>query len=309
MLLAPPFLAMLLRAPAAPAATSGLKAEIRFVDVGQGDGVGMRIGDKLIVSDVGEHNVEAVNAALEELNWRSSRTIDIAILTHPHKDHVLNFPKLAKTWKVKVAVMSDSNYWRSIPSNRSVMKAIDDEGIKPTYVARSDKFSWGGAKWTILNPPKGQFRDLESQAANVSIAYLLELNGKGLLFTGDVKTSVGNRNRGRAQATPQGKRIDVFLMTHHGANSSSAEKLDKVTRPWWVVISAGKGNQYHHPHKPAVNLLKAIKGTTIWCTPANGTVTAQISSAGDLTWAASGTLKAPWWSGRDNVQHGKCNEF
>jgi beta-lactamase superfamily II metal-dependent hydrolase len=30
------------------------------------------------------------------LNWRSSRTIDIAILSHPHKDQVHNFPELAK---------------------------------------------------------------------------------------------------------------------------------------------------------------------------------------------------------------------
>jgi beta-lactamase superfamily II metal-dependent hydrolase len=81
--------------PTAPAATSATTAEIRFVDVGQGDGVVMRVGNKLIVSDVGEHDLQAVNSALE-LNWRSSRTIDIAILSHPHKDQVHNFPELAK---------------------------------------------------------------------------------------------------------------------------------------------------------------------------------------------------------------------
>jgi competence protein ComEC len=98
-------------------------------------------------------------------------------------------------------------------------------------------------------------------------------------------------------------------MTHHGANSSSSEKLDKAIRPWWVVISAGKGNRHHHPQKKAVNRLKAVKGATIWCTPTNGTVTVKINSAGTLAWTASGALKAPWWSGHDKVQHGKCNEF
>jgi hypothetical protein len=39
-------------------------------DVGQGDGVVMGIGNKLIVSDVGEHKLDAVNSALEKLNWR-----------------------------------------------------------------------------------------------------------------------------------------------------------------------------------------------------------------------------------------------
>ena len=74
------------------------------------------------------------------------------------------------------------------------------------------------------------------------------------------------------------------------------------------MISAGKGNQYHHPQKKAVNRLKAIDGTTIWCTPTNGTVTARINSAGDLSWTASGGLKAPW-SGHDRVRHGKCNKI
>jgi beta-lactamase superfamily II metal-dependent hydrolase len=123
-------LVMLSGPPAAPAATSGTKATIRFVDVGQGDGVVMRIGNKLIVSDVGEHNVEAVNAALAKMNWRSSRPIDVAILSHPHQDHVFNFRELARTWKVKMAVISESNYWSS-PSNKKVIKPSRAKASSP----------------------------------------------------------------------------------------------------------------------------------------------------------------------------------
>jgi ABC-type oligopeptide transport system ATPase subunit len=61
-----------------------------------------------------------------------------------------------------------------------------------------------------------------------------------------------------------GKRVNVLLMTHHGANSSSSKRLDQLIRPWWVVISAGRDNNYHHPQKSAVNRLKAIDGATIW---------------------------------------------
>lgn len=298
---------LLLRAPAAPAATPALTAEIRFVDVGQGDAVVMRIGNKLIVSDVGESNVEAVNKALEQLNRRSTRTIDVVILTHPHQDHVLNFPALAKTWKIKTAILSDSAYWKGNATNRAVMAAIAGEGIQPTFVARSDKFSWGGAKWLMLNPPKGEWGKFESQAGNVSIAYLLELNGKRLLFTGDVKTAVGDRIAGELPAVLNGKRVDVFLMTHHGANSSSADKLNKLVRPVWVVVSAGQGNQFDHPLKKAVNRLKAIAGTGIWCTPANGTVTAKINAAGALSWTSEKLANKPWWSG--GVRRAPCNKL
>src|SRR6185295_19032239 len=106
--------------------------------------------------------------------------------------------------------------------NQRVMNAIKDEGIKPTYVTSSDKFNWGGAKWTILNPPKGLFGESKSQAGNVSIAYLLELNGKRLLFTGDIEPKVADRIADELEPHLDGKRVNVFLMTHHGANSSSS---------------------------------------------------------------------------------------
>jgi hypothetical protein len=67
--------------------------------------------------------------------------------------------------------------------------------------------------------------------------------------------------------------------------------------------------QDHHPLKKAVDRIKEINGATIWCTPTNGTVTARISSAGRLTWTATGPLKIPWRSGRDEIQHGPCNEI
>lgn len=78
----------------AAAAADG-SATIVFVDVDQGDGVVMRIGGKVIVSDAGEHHVEAVNAALERLG---ADHIDVAILNHPHDDHVKNFVALFARW-------------------------------------------------------------------------------------------------------------------------------------------------------------------------------------------------------------------
>ena len=129
------------------------------------------------------------------------------------------------------------------------------------------------------------------------------------MFTGDIETPVGNRLAESLKQELDGERVDIFLMTHHGANTSSSDKLNRAIRPSWVVISAGQGNRHHHPKKAAVDRLKAVKGATIWCTPTNGTVTARISSAGDLTWRATGPLKVPWWSGRDEIQHGSCNEL
>jgi competence protein ComEC len=287
-------------------ASSTPSARIVFVDVGQGDGVVMRIGNELIVSDVGEDEAEAVDAALERLNWRRSKTIDVAILTHPHDDHVRNYASLAKEWDIELAVMSESTYWEGTATNRAVMAAFRERDVQIKLVTRSDRFDWGGASWTILNPPRGEFGDGRSQAGNVSVAYLLELNGRRLVFTGDIEERVGKRLAGELEPVLDGEGVDVFLATHHGSASGSVKPLLDVLEPDWVVISAGKNNRFGHPSTQAVRRLKAT-GATIWCTAINGSVTARITAGGRLTWAAGGELVAPWWSGRDQVQHGRCN--
>ena len=77
-----------------------------------------------------------------------------------------------------------------------------------------------------------------------------------------------------------------------------------MIRPRWAVLSTGAGNRFGHPAPEAIARLEA-SGATIWCTDTNGSVTARISAGGQLSWRASLQL-APFWSGRDHVQHGRC---
>lgn len=68
-------------------AASGVSAKIVFVDVEQGDGVVMRVGGQVIVSDAGEHRAATVDATLRSLG---AKQIDVAILSHPHDNQVRN---------------------------------------------------------------------------------------------------------------------------------------------------------------------------------------------------------------------------
>src|SRR5262245_62887364 len=84
---------------AATASTAAEPGKIVFVNVGQGDGVVMKIGGTIVVSDVGEHNVENVNTTLHDLG---AKQIDVLILSHPHQDHVAN-----------VVALVEQYHWRS----------------------------------------------------------------------------------------------------------------------------------------------------------------------------------------------------
>ena len=273
-------------------------AKIVFVDVGQGDGVAMKIGSKIIVSDAGEFEFENMNDALKVLG---AKRIDVAILSHPHEDHVKNFIDLFAQWQVKKAVMSRSAYWQGTQTNRAVMAAIKNEGLTPTYVHAGQKFTWGGASWQIVNPPQGQFTGGSGDAANSSVAYLLRVNGVEALFTGDIEEKVSIDVASRLPKLDG--RLEVFLVTHHGSKYASPTELLDLTRPRFAVLSVGP-NSYGHPTPETIARLKAVPAT-IWCTDANGSTTLSMSTSGKLTWSASAT-KVPWWSASTKKQTGVC---
>lgn len=283
------------------AASTAQPAKIVFVDVGQGDGVVMKIGGKIIVSDAGELFPERVDEILRSLG---AKQIDVAILSHAHDDHVKNFVRLVrdKQWKIKRVVSSESAWWKGTKTNRELTALLKD--VPHDVVTAGQTFHWGGATWKILGPQFGQSTGRSSAAAaNASVVYLLTVNGVQALFTGDIEESVALSVASELH-TMLHKRVDIFLATHHGSKKGSTPELLDAAKPRWAVVSVGDGNSFHHPTREALNRLEGA-GASIWCTATNGTVTARISAAGRLTWRADGQ-RAPWWSARDDVQNGRC---
>jgi len=152
-------------------------------------------------------------------------------------------------------------------------------------------------------PAPSEFTGAASNAPNASVAYLLSVNGRSLLFTGDVERAIADQIAQRLRAARR-KRVDVLLATHHGSKHSVSAELLSVTRPRWAVLSVGP-NSFGHPHPETVDELKEV-GASIWCTDANGTITARISTSGRLRWTAAGENAQPWWSANTRRHHGDC---
>ena len=282
-----------------PAAS--VPAKIVFVNVDQGDAVVMRIGGKIIVSDTGEFRADVVRDTLRSLH---AKRIDVLILSHPHQDHVKNAIDLLERWDVDLAVLSRSQWWEGTATNRAVTRALEAEpGMYLVYANAGDRFEWGGASWTFLNPPRGDFVGGSSEAANVSLVYLLNVNGITALFTGDIERNQAKRVAAILEPEVGEKVIDIFLATHHGSKEGSIKELLDVTRPRWAVLSAGP-NGFGHPSPEAIGRLEG-EGASIWCTAVNGSVTARISAAGRLSWRASLQV-APWWSAKSMRKTGTC---
>jgi competence protein ComEC len=261
----------------------------------------MRIGGKVIVSDAGEFELDNLKAALKSVG--ATKRIDVAILGHPHDDHVKNFAALFAAFEVKKAVLSRSDHWQGTKTNRAAIAAITAEGLTPTYVTAGQTYTWGGGTWEILNPPAGKYDGGAKQAANASVAYLLRVNAIDALFTGDVEKKVATEIAARL-APHLSEPVDIFLATHHGSKHGSITELLNVAKPRFAVLSTGP-NSHKHPAPEAITRLKA-SGATIWCTDTNGTIDARISANGKLTWKARGQSAVPWWSAKTKKKTGSC---
>jgi beta-lactamase superfamily II metal-dependent hydrolase len=212
-------------------------AKIVFVNVDQGDGVVMRIGGKIIVSATGEYRLDVMQDTLRSLK---AKRIDVLILTHPHQDHVKNAIDLLDRWDVDLAILSRSQWWQGTDTNRALMKALEAEpAMELRYAHAGDKFDWGGATWTFLNPRKGDFIGGSAEAANASLVYLLNANGISALFTGDIERNQAKRVAAVIDPVADDRPVDIFLATHHGSKEGSIKELLAVIRPRWAVLSTG----------------------------------------------------------------------
>ena len=76
---------------------------------------------------------------------------------------------------------------------------------------------------------------------------------------------------------------DVLKAAHHGSNSSSTDAFLRAVSPRWAVISAGKDNQYGHPHPDVVHRLEQTVGKSgIFDTASQGTIS--FSTDGKRVW-------------------------
>lgn len=292
-------------ASAAPQrAAASTPAEIVFVDVGAGDGVVIRVGGAVVVSDIGEQNIPFLYEALDKaLAKTGSREIEAIILSHAHDDHVKNFALLLNSGKysVKQALLSRNAHWTATDANRAVMKAIRKHRVPLTYVKTGQVFRFGGAKWTILNPSPGAFTK-HHQVSNSSVAYALEVGGKRFLFTGDIAWAGEHAVVAEWQRLELGS-ADVLLATHHGSKHSSHDFFLDAVKPKSAVISVNRG--HGHPDPEAIHRLRRV-GAAIWCTAWNGTVTATVPVGSAKARLRSSQNSAPWWLRGERRSRGVC---
>lgn len=239
---------------------------IRFLDVGQGDGILISCGGENMLIDAGIRDVKdyVINSV------KAVGKLKIAVATHPHSDHIGAMAEVIRDCPPEIFIMPDKEHTSA--SFRKMVEAAEAVGADMQIGYEGLKYTLGEADITILSPEKDKYYE---SVNDYSIVILLEYKGFRALFTGDAEAETES-----VFAQMTGGKVDLFKAGHHGGSSSNTEALMSVITPSVAVVTCGYENDYGHPHRETVEIFQKY-GVKTYRTDLNGAVTVTVDSGGN----------------------------
>ena len=219
---------------------------VHFIDVGQGDSILLTCEGKTMLVDAG--GSEQGDRVVRYLKAQKISGLDIAVATHPHRDHIGGMDTVVQNFPIKKLYTpvkeSDSSYFQDLA------KACGAANVKLTVPKADARFSLGSATVTVLGP-RGDYEKLENEN-NMSIVLRVDYGDRSFLLTGDAE------HEEETAILDAGCIVDVDVLKagHHGSEDSTGSRLLHESMPDYCVISCGLGNDYGHPHDDTLSRLR-----------------------------------------------------
>ncbi len=222
---------------------------LMLMDIGEADCMLIQTHDANWLVDSGETtSAPAIRRMLRE---RGVRSLDMAVLTHPHSDHIGGIREIGGS--VPVRQILDSGFPQGSGVQRRLTDWIRREGI-PYRRARAGQIVRVGSEVTIevLWPPDQYVRDTESDANNNSVVLRIRHGTVRILIAGDLQSD------GEARLLASGVNVaaDVLKVAHQGSSDSTSEEFLQEVRPSLALIAAGRRNSYGHPSPETLKRLE-----------------------------------------------------
>lgn len=226
------------------------KMYVNFVDVGQGDCTLITCNGKTILVDVGETGES--QTVINYIKNQGIKKLDCVIGTHPHSDHIGCMGYVLNAFDIGDVIMPEIPD-KIVPTTTCFEKFLDavEKKAENAYFAEvGDVYTYGDMKFQILAPVK-DYDDLN----NMSVVVKVTFGSTSVMLTGDAeKKSESDMLKNNYDYS-----ADILKMGHHGSSTSSSAKWMDAVNPTYAVICCGKNNDYGHPHKETVSMLKKRK--------------------------------------------------
>jgi competence protein ComEC len=244
---------------------------VSVLDVGQGDAILLEghEGSRLLID--GGPDPDLLVRRLDERLPLWDRRVDLALLTHPHEDHVAGLAGMIGRYRV--GLIAESGMVSHGSGHTELRQAATRHGIARVRLAQGDRFQLDGASVHVIWPPRGSVPDeapSSGRAVNdTSLVLDVRVGRQRLLLTGDLEEDM-DVALVRALAT-DGRRWDLLKVAHHGSATATSAPFLEAVRPRLAAVSAGVGNTYGHPAPATLERLAGV-GARVWRTDTQGTL-------------------------------------
>ncbi|KXZ40105.1 Metal-dependent hydrolase, beta-lactamase superfamily II [Alkalithermobacter thermoalcaliphilus JW-YL-7 = DSM 7308] len=219
---------------------------VHFIDVGQGDCTLIITPDKkTMLIDAGDNN--SGKTVYNYLKKHNINKIDILIGTHPDADHIGGLDYIIHNFEIGDFYMPKKSH--TTKTFKDVLLAAKSKGLKIKEAKYGIDFYLGDhVYFKMLNPS----REYTNNNNLYSVVLKATYKDKSFLFTGDAEIE----NEIDMIKSGENLKSNVLKLGHHGSSSSTSEQFLLSVLPDVAVVSCKYKNQYSHPHKEVLDLLK-----------------------------------------------------
>lgn len=236
-----------------------------FCDVGQGDATYIRLANKTdVLIDAGPDR--KVLQCLGKYMPFFDKTIEIAIISHPQKDHFGGFEHILDRYSIDLLILNSLN--NKALSFQKLLKKLDQKKVKLKSLYMGDVIDLNNAKINIYWPKRSyleksiyktttvnngfRVNDVLLNLNKFSYVFTFEEDNKSILFTGDIDKEISNK------ISSSLGQVDILKVPHHGSKNGVTKKFIDKVKPKISIINVGKNNSYGHPHKEILDLLNSV---------------------------------------------------
>lgn len=208
---------------------------ISVIDVGQGDSILIQTKNhRNVLIDTGDDHHGSRVASF--LKTRGIYYLDLMIITHDHADHNGGLKKVSR--EISVGLL--------------IKQALNQKILLTQDVCLQ-----------VLGPDRAH-ENINDNSIVIKLIY----DNFNMLFTGDIELEaiqdLINKNADL--------RSSILKVSHHGGSTSTTAQFLEKVKPYAGIISVGRWNKYHHPHKSSLSLLNDF-GAKVYRTDKQGTIT------------------------------------
>jgi competence protein ComEC len=203
-------------------------------------------------------------------------TIEYVIATHSHADHIGGMEDVYAAYQVTHTIYGDTG------TTGQFKEFMDAASAEPGSAVKEDVDEVialpSGATLAILDVLDGA-----PNTNNNSVVSVLEADGHKMLVTGDAEDEKTEEVLTALVARLQNERLysrDVYIVGHHGSETSSSAGLLSLINPAFALISSeGPGGQNKNPDITVMERLSTT-GATVFSTYRSGDMVIEFGQDG-----------------------------